>query len=209
MSGSSFAKKITNMNSKLGKKLGFEFNIYRSVNYLTPISGENYLATKYVSYTIDASFTKPQTYDFSLWNIYADFEVKPGDVLVNADKTLVVVGKELFSPVQALSTNVFIDIFRPTYSATSGSFAPSRQEIYIEVPAVIIATSSSSDNGPASVFPTKQAPKSAVLEWDVWCWLPENSLKPNDILISENIEGTIKSIQYTELGYKLHIVSSK
>lgn len=212
MSGSNFANKISRMNSKIAKKLGFEFNVYRSVDYLTPISGENYLNTIYLSYSLDSSFTKPQTYDFSLWNLYPDFETKVGDVFVGIEikKTFVVVGKELFSPIQGLSTNTTISIYRPTYNTTSGSLAPHREEIYIDVPAVIIGTQSSQDPGPAVVFPTKQAPKSAVLEWDVWCWLPFDSLKSNDIIVdSRGIEGIIKSIQSTELGYKLHITAAK
>lgn len=210
MSGQSLNLKVQKAFDKVAQKVGYNFLVYRSLDYLNPIQPKNYFSSVNLAYSLDTNFTKQQGYSFNLYNLFVDTtKFKPGDIFVNdsLSKRFTLVANDPIATPQGIQSINKISIYRPTYNSTGG-FSAKREEIYTYIPAQIMSTSSTQTQGNASGMTSIKAP---IQEWDIWVWLPIGLIKPRDIIVDDmGNDMAITSIEpYDSLGYKLHTQSTK
>ena len=204
MSGASINKKIQKANAKVGSKLGFEFKLYRSVDYLDPIQLKNLLGTSKVSWSIDQSFKKPANENYQQVNLFVDTtNLQLGDIFVNdeLDKKFVLISKDPIVTPQAIEATNSVTISRTTYS-TTGGLHTELLEVAKNVPAAIFEV-----GGQNMPSPEATQNKSSMPKYALWIWLPVNNIKLDDVLVDEQgNKSRIISIQYSPVGYKLTTV---
>lgn len=208
MSGSTINSKIQKVFGKVANKIGYQFEVYRSLDYLNPIQTKNFIGYVNAGYSLDDAFEKQKSYSFSLYNLWVDTtNYRPGDIFVNQDKTFTLVANDPIATPSAICSISKLSIYRPTYNATGG-FSAKRSQVYTNIPAQIISTSSSSNQGNAAGFTQIKNP---IQEWDIWVWLPEGSIKPRDIIVDDaGNDMVITSIEPAgNMGYQLHTMTTK
>ena len=211
MSGSSINDKVQRIYGKVGAKVGYPFEVYRSLDYINPIQPRNFIGYCNLAYSLDDKFTKQQGYSFDLYDLFVDTSsYRPGDIFVNnydLNKRFTLVANDPIATPQGIFSNQEISIYRPTYNSTGG-FSAKRTEMYSRIPAQVMSTSSSRNQGNAGNLSNIKNP---VQEWDIWVWLPEGTIRPRDIIVDNfGNDMAISSIELIgSLGYKLHTTDTK
>lgn len=208
MSGATINTKVQNIFGKVANKIGYQFEVYRSLDYLKPIQTKNFIGYVNAAYSLDDSFEKQKSYSFNLYNLWVNtLAYKPGDIFVNNDKTFTLVANDPIATPSAICSISKVSIYRPVYTATGG-FSAKRSQIYTQIPAQIVSTSSGSNQGNSAGFTQIKNP---VQEWDIWVWLPEGSIKPRDVLVDDaGNDMIITSIEPAgNMGYQLHTMTTK
>lgn len=211
MPGKSLNSKLQKIYGRVASKVGYTFDSYRSLDYITPIQPRNYITSVDLAFALDDKFSKQQGYTFDLFDLYLDTTIyQPGDIFVcdELNKRFTLVGNDpIATPKGILSTNK-ISIYRPTYN-TTGGFSAKRIEIYTNIPAQILSTGSAQSVGNTGGIGSKIS--TPLEQWDVWTWLPINSIKPRDLIVDDRgNDMQIVSIEPAgTLGYKLHTMTTK
>lgn len=204
MSGASINKKIQKANAKVGSKLGFEFKLYRSVDYLDPIQLKNLLGTQKASWSIDQNFKKPAGENYQQVNLFLDTtNLELGDIFVSEElnKKFVLISKDPIVTPQAIEATNSVTISRTSYS-TTGGLHTELVEVAKNVPAAIFEVGGQNQT---SIEATQN--KSSMPKYALWIWLPVNNIKLDDVLVDDfGNKSRITSIQYSPVGYKLTTV---
>lgn len=208
MAGKSIDKKLNKAFATVGKKLGYKFALYRSVDYLNPIDPKNFVKNVMLAASINENFDKYERYSFELFNLYCDdITVSPGDIFVSEElgKTYTMVQNEAITVPVGIASSSWVTISRPSYN-TTGGFSPKVEQIAEQIPAKIIEGKSHSSAGNM----TEKTPyKSGINAWDIWFYL-DKDVKINDVIVdSLGNRSTIQSIQKSDLGWKATCVSTK
>ena len=208
MSGKSANKKLQNAFQRVGNALGFDFKVYRSPDYLTPIQTKNYIGVRRVGAAPDTSFQQPVGPSYKQVNLYVNTEtLATGDILVNQElgKTYVLVNKDPIVAPQAIEATDVVTISRPGYS-TVGEFKSGLNEIAKDIPAAIFEVGSASQSSTVS----EVKGQGGINRFAMWIWLPQNSIKINDVVVdSQGNKSYITSIEYSPVGFKLTTQSVK
>jgi hypothetical protein len=209
MSGPLLKKRINLVNAKIARRLGFPAKLYRSSDYIHPVQPSNIVATPSLSWSVAKDFTTPGGLSFNQFNIYVDSAIKVGDVVQceSENRTFVIVDIGPLSVPQGFAVTTYFSIYRPAYTPGT-EFKATRSLIYQDVPATRIgSTSTEIRMASATQHVMTSNPQS---NWDVYCWLPEDSIKAHDIFIDDHgDEALVKSISYSEVGYKITVQSTK
>lgn len=205
MSGASINKKLQKANAKIGSKLGYEFKLYRSVDYLDPVQLKNYLGVSKLSWSIDPNFKKPVNENYQQVNLFLDTtNLQLGDIFVNEElnKKFVLVNKDPLVTPQAIEATNVISISRTEY-VTTGGLHPELIEVAKNIPAAIFEV-----GGQGQPNAQNEAQnKSSVSKFALWCWLPVNNIKLDDVLTDDlGNKSRITSIEYSPVGYKITAV---
>lgn len=213
MSAANINKKISKMSGKVGRKLGYKFEAYRSLDYVDPLDPRNKIynedgsATKFnMAYSTDSSFKNGPSASFSPQKLYVNsLNLQEGDILVSETgvKITLVAKMDMREPV-GIVTDDFIDVSRTVYN-TTGGFGPKGEVVYSKVPAKVLQTSTGGYGG-ASGLPSGMPDTTPA--YQVWVWFPDNKpLLTNDtIVFSSGKKAVIKSIENNDLGYKLTVM---
>jgi phosphoribosyl-ATP pyrophosphohydrolase len=208
MSGTSVNGKMQKAFQRIGRKLGYKFKVYRSVDFLTPIQAKNFIGEQYVSFSLDPSFKTPVGSSYKQFNLFLDTNnMQLGDIFVSEEqnKKFVLVNKDSIVTPQAIETPHTITISRPGYS-TVGSFESGLNEIAKDIPASIFEVGSAGLSAPVS----EVKESSANHQYSIWVFLPKNNLKIDDIIEDQDgNKSRITSIEYSSVGYKLTARATK
>lgn len=208
MSGKSIDKKLNNAYKKVGSKLGYDFKLYRSLDYLDPIQDKNYVKTVRLAATIDENFKKNEEFSFKVYQLFCDgFSILPGDIFVNTElsRRFTLVQNEPITVPIGIDSTSHVTISRPVYNNTNG-FGAKTVVIAEKIPCKILETSSQPNSGNMS---EKTPYKSGIQQWDMWFYLG-TQVKVNDVMVDDQgNRSTIQSVQQTPLGWKVSGVSTK
>jgi len=202
MSGTSINKKLQKAYQKIGKKLGFTFKAYRTLDLITPVQNKNLIGELELSFSIDDNFKKPQGEQFKMYNVFLDTtNYELGDIFVSdeAGKTFVLSSKEPIVTPQAIEAPHRVTITRVAYP-TSGTFEPTNVEVAKDIPAAIFQT------GAAGVSSTVSQVKnqSGANQYSIWIWLPQNNIKVDDVITDQfGHSSRVTSVEYSAVGYKI------
>ena len=209
MSGAKINNILNKAYDKIGNVLGYTFNVYRSVDYITPIQTKNYLKDVRCAFSIDEQFSKMQDYTFNKFMLFTNStSLQIGDILVcdELSKTFVLVGKDPIAYPAGIEATSTISINRAVYNSTGG-FGPKQEEIATNIPAAIFEQSSAQEKG-ALLQPSPM--KTGMRQWSIWLYLPHNDIKINDIIEDgRGNKSIITSVEYSEFGYKVKTLSTK
>ena len=208
MSGKNIDKKLNNAYKKIGNKLGYDFKLYRSVDYLDPVQDKNYVKTIKLAATIDDNFKKNEEFSFKVYQMFCDgFDIQPGDIFVSDEigKKYTLVQNETITVPVGIDSSSVITVSRPEYNSTGG-FSPKTVVIADKIPCKILEAKSQSNSGNIS---EKTPYKTGIQQWDMWFYL-DKPVKVNDILEDgAGNRSTVQSAQITPLGWKIMAVSTK
>jgi len=137
MSASSIQRQIDNAHKKVGKKLGYNYGLYRPLDSnVDVISDRNLIKYMKATVTLNDNYTMQVAntrWDAPMWVLYSETEdLQMGDYLYSeeAGRTFFVLNKQPHLPVLAIEANTRINIQRVGYGDSGDGFAPA-QTTYI------------------------------------------------------------------------------
>ena len=202
MSGKAINRKLQKAYKKIGNKIGFDFKVYRSIDYMTPIQSKNFIGDVNAAFAPDTDFKKPVTGNYQQQNLYLDSEDwQVGDILVNEeiDKVLVLVNKDPMVTPQAIKANAYVDVFRPTYS-TTGGFGAKDVLTLQQVPCFINENTSKIEHSVIGEIKNQ----GGIHLYDIWIYAPIDGIKLNDVLVDDQgNKSYVLTIEHSPVGYKL------
>lgn len=209
MSGRAIDKKLNKAYAKLGKRLGYDFKLYRSVDYLDPIQEKNFVGTVSLAATIDENFKKQTDFNFHLFQLFCDSkDIQIGDIFVSDElgKRYTFVQKESITVPIGIESNQHITISRPAHVTINGTLRPSLVEYAQNIPCKILESTSA----PSAGNMTEKTPgKSGIPQYEFWFYL-DKEVKVNDQIVdSYGNKSNIQSVQRTPLGWKASSLSIK
>ena len=198
-------KKIYNAYAKVAQKLGYDYDIYRPITYLDPISLENWVNKKKLSTAPSDSFGSAQKFSIPILNAFIDGNIlQVGDMLFNEDqnRTFFVISMQPHLPINVIEAPNRITIKRTSYADNAGSFEKVAVTIASGVPANIdVPNAAAFSNGIPSQVGTGQ-PK-----WLIYAWLPDQTISIGDVITDENGNtAVVQSVNWSPLGYQIHCV---
>lgn len=213
MSAVTINKKFAKMSGKVGRKLGYKFTAYRSLDYVDPIDDRNKILDVdgnavifNMAYSKDDSFKSGPSAAFSPQKLYVNhLNLEVGDILVSetGTKITLVAKLDMREPV-GIVTDDTINVSRTTYN-TTGGFGPKGLLVYSDVPAKVLQTSTGGYGGVAGI---SSGMPDTTIAYNVWVWFPEDKpLLANDtIVFSSGKKAVINSIKKSDLGYELVVM---
>lgn len=211
MNGEQINQKIRYGYYKAAKKLGQDFNLYRSATPINPIQSGNLVGVIKCVATVDWKWMRSNKPGNAVWWLVADgqsssepLSLREGDYLVG-DKTFFVLSKEYQMPMSGAECNRIVSIVRPTQSIAKGN------QGYTAYPAS--GTTPVFTNMPASVLKDSRGARAdSKLPTDTlqpeWIVLLPNlggvDIKTGDIMTNEVGENYVLSVdEKTEFGWRL------
>lgn len=212
----SIQNKLNKAWSKIGKTLGYKFEIYRSpttvdvdnLGVYNPLHLDNWVARSYSSFTLSDGYETPQTYGLPTWKIYTQFDnIQVGDILVNEtiNKTFVIISKDPLFPPYAVEANNRITIKQPQYP-TSGEYTPTQVTIASSVPANVQISGGGA--GDSTFVPAASDISVGIIGQTYYFWMPKNTVK-NQYTITDDLgnEAVTISTFFYERGYVVRAIN--
>lgn len=213
MSAASIQKKLNKAYGKVGRKLGFESDIYRvSQSYDTPINTQNWIYNIKASFSQDNKFSAPV--GSNVWLAWIDatldntFDLKVGDIVADRETGRVYYMMDMhpLHPFRALETNTTIGLSTTTmYSDTGDGWGQDQTVTLTNIPAWVSTTGSRSIDG--GFVPARTAMSQSSDQYTIQLWMPEGSIATNDaITLRDGTQLTVTSSMWDIRGYKITAV---
>ena len=206
MSGASIARTLDGAFKTVGAVMGYPFKVYRPLDWVQPVSDENYLYTLNVAASPDDAFTQDPD-DLAKFKLYCKAtQLEERDILVceALNRTYVVLHKMELRVAQGVLANDTIKILRPELAAGAMGFA----EIARKVPAAVKISGSGS--APGAMAGVSSSMASGQHELSIWCSLPADFIRLNDTVEVNNTNRYLVTFcQSTAQGTFLKVKSTK
>lgn len=125
MSAQSIQNKINRAYTKAGKKLGFDYNVYRPINNIHILDASNYIDTVNFSVSLNTEFSNTIKEQLPIWTVYSDYDIlQEGDFIDNQQRTFLIISKKEMLPILALEVPDRVDIKQVSYSNSGNGFEP-------------------------------------------------------------------------------------
>lgn len=213
MSAASIQRKLNKAYGKVGRKLGFESDVYRvSQSYDNPIDTPNWIYNIKSSFSQDNKFSAPV--GSNVWLAWLDatldntFDLKVGDIIADRETGRVYYMMDMhpLHPYRALETNTTISLATSTkYNDNGFGWSQSQTVSLNNIPAWVSTTGSRSiDSG---FVPARTATVQSSDQYTIQLWMPEGSISNNDqITLRDGTVLTVTSAMWDIRGYKLTAV---
>lgn len=211
MSGASIQKKLNKAYGKVASKVGFPSDVYRvSQEYSNPIDDQNWLESTQFSVSQNDRYNAPV--GSNLWlawinptlNIQHDLQV--GDIIesVELQQVFYIIDMHPLHPFRALECNSTISIATSGgYGDTNGEWGQSKlTPVATNMPAWVKQSGAASIDG--GFVPARTALTSGVSSFTIQLWMPEGSIKPNDVVtLKDGTALQVQQAQWDIRGYTL------
>lgn len=209
MSGRAIDKKLNKAYAKIGKKIGYDFKLYRSVDYLDPIQEKNFVKIVNLAASVDENFKKQTDFNFHLFQLFCDSsDIQLGDIFVSEElgKRYTFVQKEAITVPIGIESNQHITISRPGYQTINGTMRPGLVEYAQKIPCKIIESTSAPSSGNMS---EKIPGKTGIPQYEIWFYLDKEVRVNDQVIDSYGNKSNLQSVQRTPLGWKASALSVK
>lgn len=207
MSGKSIQRTLTNAFGTVGRVLGWDFAVYRPVQWVLPMQDANLVGTVKLSATPDDAYTAVPD-ELSKFVLYTSASLELGDIL-NSDelgRTYVVFDKTELRAITGVLAQDRFDVLRPT--VTPGADKPMGfEEVATSVPGALKISGSTSSAGALKVTSSTMHADSHTIE--IWTWVPALLVRLNDVLQVGDDRYLVTFAQTTAKGTKLKGISTK
>lgn len=207
MSGKSIQNTLNRAFNTVGRILGWQFNVYRPVNWNMPMQDANFVGSYTVSASPDESFTAEPD-ELSKFKLYVNAErIQLGDILHSAelDRTYIVFDKLELRPSIGVLCQDRIKILRSTLVA--GDKPRGLEELGFEIPAAVKITGTTSTDGALKITSSSLSTGSSNIE--VWTWLPPDFVHINDVIEINSVRFLVTFAQNTAKGTKIKATATK
>lgn len=208
MSGASISKILDNAYKTVGTILGFNFNVYRTENYLYPTQSRNFIGALKVSFSVDESFKKNPTDQLDTYQVYTkSTSLELGDILVSDElkKTYVIIDKAELKPAVAVLAPEKFDLLRPVLS--TGDRKTTFETIMSQVPAAIKTNGTA--GSPGALQGTNSTLGASSSQLELWTWVSPSSIVLNDVLQINGNRYLVTFVQTDSSGTNLKLKSTK
>lgn len=209
MSALSIDKKIARGFAKVGKKLGFAFNLYRPDGYTMPLQDRNRVMTVPMTWSKDESFTTNPEPTLDYFILYCDYTVLAvGDIMrsVTEDRTFLVSEINPFRGAVGVQTNESMSILRTVYTPAADT-KTALQEVVTDMPCAFqFQGAASNDAGLSTVSSSMTSGQSQI---EVWTVLPVSAVKLADVLEVNGNRYLITSLDAAAGGIKIKAKSTR
>ena len=204
----SIQRKLDKAYKKIGKKLGYEYSVYRpndmpDVSYKTdPLDPAYWIDQKYSSFTKDDSYASAQSYGLPIWTTYIDGnDIKVGDIIydVERDKTYTVISRDPIKPILSIETNSRLTIYDTTWD-TTGGYNATDEVVATNLPANRIPGSGTGDS---SFIPASTDTTIGLEVFTYRFWMPQNTVRSGMVVVDEddNRSNIIQAVYEIDRGY--------
>lgn len=207
MSGKSIQNTLNRAFNAVGRILGWQFNVYRPVNWLMPVQDANFAGSYTVSASPDESFAA-EIDELSKFKLYVNSErIEEGDILHSAelDRTYIVFSKLELRPSIGVLCSDRMKVLRPTL--VEGDKPRGFEELGFEIPIAIKITGTTSTDGALKITSSTLNTGSSNIE--VWTWLPPDFIHINDVIEINSVRFLVTFAQNTSRGTKIKAVATK
>lgn len=205
MSAATINRKIARGFAKVGKKLGYQFTLYRPDVYINPLEPRNGLLTAPMSWSKDEQFKANPEPTLAQYTIYCDFTVlKEGDIVHSAEinRTFIINEINQLRGAVSFQASDLFTVKRPTFDANA-DVKSSLVDIIVNMPGAIQYS-----NAKQSAAQNTQL-KAAQSGIEVWTWLPVDSVQLGDVLEFNSKRFLISSVDTSAVGMKIRAESTK
>lgn len=214
----SINKKIRKAYGKVGKILGYDFEIFRPVDLNTQITNSAYIDTKPAAFSVDTKFSRSIAADkLPVYTAYVDglldslFDLQQGDILYREEtgETYITTHVETHKAIQAFLCNDKVSVYATAYSNPGTGFAGSDTEVATNVPCYIDVRGPS--GGDLGYIPAASYGSDTYDRATVYCWDPQGELSRSNILVdSKGRRWTVLSaVDSTLIGTVLQVEEQK
>lgn len=196
MDGATLNAKVQRGYAMAANKIGMAVAHYRStaVNGIdSPVQTGNKIGSLLASFSLKGQYNQAPGYKTNLWTVAIDLtNVQPGDVLVNATDTYVMVAEVPLMPPLALNTSNTISVKRPGAPSGVGNVGyaePTPAYVITDVPAFI---SLKKDIGRPPVGLPGDVSKRTY--WEIDLYAPIGTIRTGDTVTDD-------------LGYRYQVVA--
>jgi len=127
MSAKSIQNKIDKAHKKIAKTLGYQFQVYRSLDDMNPLDDRNNCATVNATFTLSDTYTQTISWEVPIWTVYTDpVQVEQGDYLYNGEHCYIIISRLPHLPVLAIQADDRIDIRTIGYGDGGAGFGPAQ-----------------------------------------------------------------------------------
>ena len=202
-------KKLWKAYGKVGKTLGYDFELYRPDKFDDPINDRYYIDTKKVAFSQDTEYRKVREEGLSIWHCWLDgrlqdlFDIQFGDYLLNpqTNEIYFIASAEKHLFIKAMKTNDFITISRVQYADSAYGFSSSDSDIVTNLPALMYQPRSERDSG---YVPADTSLFSSQPSYDYYVADPFNSIRIGDAVTDQNgNRSQVSAVYITDIGTHL------
>lgn len=205
----SIQRKLWKSYGKVGKTLGFDFEVYRAPTLVNPISDEYYIDTKKTSFSQDYEYRKQRDEGVSIWNCWIDgrleglFDIQQGDHLYSQETgdTYYIASSLPHLDIVAIKTNSNITINRSSYADSVSGFGVVDLVIGANIPALIYQPKGAQTSG---YNPVQSEMFSTLPSYDMYLFDPLKEIKVGDAITDTSGQRTqVTAVYVTENGTHL------
>lgn len=205
----SIQRKLWKSYGKVGKTLGYDFELYRADTLVDPINDQYYIDTKKVSYSQDYEYRKQRDEGVSIWNCWIDgrleglFDIQQGDHLFNYETgELYYISSSLpHLDLIAIKTNSKVSIVRSGYADGANGFGVTDISIGIDIPALIYQPKGANTSG---YNPAQSEMFSVLPSYEMYLHDPLREIKIGDAITDSSGQRTqVTAVYITDNGTHL------
>lgn len=203
-------KKLWKGYGKVAKKLGKDYDVYRTTDFsASAIQNNNWITTSKASFALNDSFSNAHQFGVPIFQVYIDgnldaiFDLKAGDILRhdNDNETYYIAALQDHLPIKAILAPNRIDVQRASYGDTGNGFGPSDSEVLKGIPCNI--QSAGTGTG-MSYVAAPSTVSEGIQKYNIFCHATQGTINPRDIVVDENgNRSEVKVAFFTDMGYKL------
>jgi hypothetical protein len=143
MSALTIQKKIDKAHKKIASKLGFQYNLYRSLTDVNPLDDRNHTAVVNATFTLNDTYTQTISDGTPIWTVYTDpIQMEMGDYLYDGVNCYIIISRLPHLPVLAIQANDRIDIRVIGYGDAGTGFGPAQSTYLAKNLPAYVSTSS-------------------------------------------------------------------
>lgn len=208
MSGASIDKKIAKGFAKVGKKLGYNCDVYRVDNYFEPLGDRNKLRKMVISWTEDRSFEKNPEGVLVPFIVYCDYtSLQAGDFLVSSiGKTLVVTEVNPIRGAVGFQVPDRLTVLRTVYTPTADK-KTALEEVITDLPVAVEYKQASAVDGALTTVTSSMRSGQSTIE--VWTWVTPGLVKISDVLDLNGVRYQVTSVNTTAKSTKISALATK
>lgn len=127
MSAISIQKKIDKAHKKIAAKLGYSYDLYRSLSDVNPLDDRNAFAKVNATFTLSDTYTSTLSDGTPIWTCYTDsVQVEMGDYLYDGTHCFIIISRLPHLPVLAIQADDRIDLRVIGYGDAGSGFGPAQ-----------------------------------------------------------------------------------
>lgn len=209
MSAVAVNRKIAKGFAKVGKKLGYAFNLYRADSFINPLADRNLSMTIPLTWSKDEGFKANPEPTLDYFILYCDYTVlRVGDILnqPTEDRTFLVYEINPLRGAMGVQCGRRMTVLRPVHTPTADK-KTSFEEVMVNMPCAVESVTAAANDGALSTVRSSMSAGQSQIE--VWTVISPGGIRLNDVLEVDGARYLIVGADNISAGTKIRAISIK